>query len=648
MQRTWKAATLALVTIVATIATSVPGSASTGPAEGASGGTATVRPAPAPYATWGDLVDRQYGDILDRAPTPVERSTATTALEGSTLAPGQLVADLLARPEHASVVDPAVRLYQAFFLRPPDASGFDFWVARRRAGTWTLVRMAEQFARSSEFRGRYGSLGDGAYVDLVYQNVLGRPADPGGRSFWIGRLQRRATSRGHLMASFSESTEHRVATAARTTTNVVFLHLLGRPPTPDEQASLIEAGSAATEPAKLAGEVLRDHEHLRHVDPTTTAPTLVSVGPDGVTPAGDSYLAGTSDDGTLLAITGDPSRIGFGEGGYLWQRFIGLTALDLLPDGAPSGAIAWPMGLSGDGSTVLYRTLDSTGGSAARVLDLATGATEPLPTTPGATEAPYFGVAGPISDDGSVLTWAQRDGDASQVWVWDRATDAVVRISEDATGDPGNQDSYNPTVSGDGSTVAFPSVATDLGPTSQDPEIYAWDRGTETLEQVTGSPAGATHWSGTGALDVRVSDDGERIALLAHTATGLGASCCRYDLVLIDRTSGTQQRVPDGTGSIDGRDVVALAMDPTGDHVLFQAISADSPSGTGDLRLWSATTGTDRTTATALPALRWFARLDASLTQVAFDSREAFVPGDRPPSSNDDEADVFVLPIPPG
>jgi len=99
------------------------------------------------------------------------------------------------------------RLYRAFFLREPDADGLLHWLVQARYHRYPLGAVAEDFARSAEFRGRYGALDDGGYVDLVYRNVLGREPDPGGRAYWLDQL-RRGMPRGHVMLHFSDSVEY--------------------------------------------------------------------------------------------------------------------------------------------------------------------------------------------------------------------------------------------------------------------------------------------------------------------------------------------------------------------------------------------------------------------------------------------------------
>ena len=111
------------------------------------------------------------------------------------------------------------RLYQAYFLRPPDGDGLSFWRARRVSGV-ELSQVSSAFASSDEFAATYGSLTDGEFVDLVYQNVLGRAPDAPGRAFWMRQLAG-GVSRGAVMIGFSESSEMIARTGTVGPTTVV-------------------------------------------------------------------------------------------------------------------------------------------------------------------------------------------------------------------------------------------------------------------------------------------------------------------------------------------------------------------------------------------------------------------------------------------
>ncbi|MEM9130710.1 MAG: DUF4214 domain-containing protein [Actinomycetota bacterium] len=98
-----------------------------------------------------------------------------------------------------------VRLYKAYFGRLPDTAGLDHWVDARLSGM-TLDDVSQALATSAEFRTRYGSLSDAAFVTQIYANVLGRSPDSAGLAHWTDTLGAGA-SRGAVMVGFSESSE---------------------------------------------------------------------------------------------------------------------------------------------------------------------------------------------------------------------------------------------------------------------------------------------------------------------------------------------------------------------------------------------------------------------------------------------------------
>ncbi len=99
------------------------------------------------------------------------------------------------------------RLYQAFFLRQPDAVGFDYWLSVRASGA-SLGDIAFQFAQGTEFQNRYGSLSHAQFVDLAYDNILCRTPDAEGRAYWTGLLQSGAMTRWDMVINFAELREY--------------------------------------------------------------------------------------------------------------------------------------------------------------------------------------------------------------------------------------------------------------------------------------------------------------------------------------------------------------------------------------------------------------------------------------------------------
>ncbi len=97
------------------------------------------------------------------------------------------------------------RLYFASFFREPDSAGLEFWMNTERRGS-SLETIAVEMTKSPEFVATYGNMTDARFVELVYNNVLTRSPDEGGRSYWLAQLAR-GVDRGVMIAGFSASKE---------------------------------------------------------------------------------------------------------------------------------------------------------------------------------------------------------------------------------------------------------------------------------------------------------------------------------------------------------------------------------------------------------------------------------------------------------
>ncbi len=133
--------------------------------------------------------------------------------------------------EFGGAIAPVARLYFAYFLRIPDYAGLTRWIAQSRAGM-PLETISQHFANSFEFFQRYGSLDNGQFVSLVYDNVLGRPPDAAGLAFWRGQLDSGERTRGQVMLAFSESAEYRPVIHNEVYVTMMYVGMLRRSPDP--------------------------------------------------------------------------------------------------------------------------------------------------------------------------------------------------------------------------------------------------------------------------------------------------------------------------------------------------------------------------------------------------------------------------------
>jgi hypothetical protein len=106
----------------------------------------------------------------------------------------------------AGVDGQITRLYQGYFQRPADVSGYTYWRNQILAGKTTVAAVSQYFATNAEFASRYGALNNEQFVNQVYRNVLGRPADGAGLTYWLDQLAN-GVDRGTIMLSFTDSAE---------------------------------------------------------------------------------------------------------------------------------------------------------------------------------------------------------------------------------------------------------------------------------------------------------------------------------------------------------------------------------------------------------------------------------------------------------
>jgi hypothetical protein len=95
--------------------------------------------------------------------------------------------------------------YEQYFGRAADAAGLSFWTGQLQAGLSDAAFEADLIG-SAEFYARSGGT-DQAWVDALYQNVLGRPADQQGQNYWISQIQS-GVSRTAVAYGFLTSAEH--------------------------------------------------------------------------------------------------------------------------------------------------------------------------------------------------------------------------------------------------------------------------------------------------------------------------------------------------------------------------------------------------------------------------------------------------------
>lgn len=179
---------------------------------------ATVRPSANQL-----FIEAAYNNILAR---PVDNASLVSW--SNQLNAGQSRGALAAALDHSAeyyadlIVIPA---YERYLNRAPEAAGLAFWVDQLQNHGLTDEQLEAGFISSPEFYARAGGT-DQAWIDAVYQTLLGRPADQAGESYWLSQLAS-GVSRTQVAVSFTAGPERE---SQRITDD--YMHYLGRQPEP--------------------------------------------------------------------------------------------------------------------------------------------------------------------------------------------------------------------------------------------------------------------------------------------------------------------------------------------------------------------------------------------------------------------------------
>ncbi|HQU42470.1 MAG: TIGR03118 family protein [Planctomycetia bacterium 21-64-5] len=170
------------------------------------------------------VVATAFQDVLHRAADDSGLSYWTQQIAGG-LPPSQFASDLTHSAEFyaTNVIDPA---YQTYLGRGADAAGVAYWTSQMQQGL-TDQEIEANFIASPEFYAHAGGT-DAAWVNAMYQTVLGRPADSAGLNYWTNQLAGGA-SRSSVAMGFAASQERE----AQTIQNDYFTYL-GRTASPAE------------------------------------------------------------------------------------------------------------------------------------------------------------------------------------------------------------------------------------------------------------------------------------------------------------------------------------------------------------------------------------------------------------------------------
>ena len=310
-----------------------------------------------------------------------------------------------------------------------------------------------------------------------------------------------------------------------------------------------------------------------------------------------------SGDGAIAAFWSDAANLVPGDtNGYLDIFAHNIltettTRVSVASDGTQSNHESSAAAISGDGSTVAYYSEasnlvdnDTNGFEDVFSFDLATAVTTRVSAATGGTQAeggPSYSPA--ISDDGSTIAYysfatnlvSLDTNGVGDVFVYYVGSGTTTRVSVATDGTQANGHSFSPSISADGSTIAYVSNATNLvvGDTNASPDVFVHDVATGVTTRVSEATGGTQ--ANDASYSVSLSGDGSAVAFMSYaTNLAAGDTNAAPDVFVHDRATKSTSRISMalGGGPADGgSDSPAFSAD--GSVIAFESDAANLISG---------------------------------------------------------------------
>lgn len=275
----------------------------------------------------------------------------------------------------ADYVNPMQQLYVAYYNRPADPAGLEFWTGVVAASGGNTAAVSAAFASSQEYIDAYGGKDNRTVVNTVYRNLFGRDGEKAGVDYWAGALDSKVVSVADVVTAIAAGARDAdlVAYNNKVKFATAFTAALNVHP---EQAAY-NGTEALTQAKKLTSAVTTDASlatALGNMDAATAEFVQISRAPITFTlsanaDAGVAFKGGGGDD--LYKATGATFSAGDSlHGGG------GVNSLSITDDGA-AFAGGLPAGVKVDNiQKISIGTKGSVGGAAAYDMSGFTGLQE--------------------------------------------------------------------------------------------------------------------------------------------------------------------------------------------------------------------------------------------------------------------------------
>ncbi len=344
----------------------------------------------------------------------------------------------------------------------------------------------------------------------------------------------------------------------------------------------------------------------------------VSVASDGTEGAGSSYMVSFSANGRYMVFDSDAPNLVPKDTNDTNDVFMHnlqttkTTRISVASDGTQGNEASYSPSISADGRYVVFTSDasnlvsgDTNGKADIFMYELETGKTTRVSVASDGTQGNEASYSPSISADGSYVVFYSfasnlAPGDTNgkaDIFLYERETGKTTRVSVASDGTQSNEGSYAPSISADGRYVVFYSFASNLVPNDKNraSDIFVHERETGKTTRVSVASDGTE--SNYGSHSPSISVDGRYVAFDSYASNLVpGDTNLTDDIFVYDRQTGKTTRVSvasDGTQSTDGSYWPLISAD--GRYVTFYSSASNlvpgNSNGTSNILVHDQQTG---------------------------------------------------------
>jgi hypothetical protein len=228
-----------------------------------------------------------------------------------------------------ATVNEVQKLYVAYFNRPADFFGLEYWKGQ------TVAMAADAFSASQEYKDTYAGMSTGQVIDAIYQNLFGHGADVAGLSYWATQINSGKVTMGQAVLA--------IANGALGTDKAAF----------DAKVSaatkFTSALDTAAEALGYSGEAANDRAKDWLTGITSAATEAAATAPTALASGVNFVIAVGGQSGKTYTLTEDPEVLSLTGG--LADKVFGVI------DGADSTLNNGDV-IEGNGHTILRLAVD--------------------------------------------------------------------------------------------------------------------------------------------------------------------------------------------------------------------------------------------------------------------------------------------------